>query len=573
MIDNKEIIESFEEEHGISDKSPRQEKAQEINEASGKYNHKWSYAAGKCECINKECGLKHPHYMVPGDKANISDFYVSSTPGGRGEVLEILREACDVYTELDGEEILLESFMDVMKKAAGGVKKIATKSEDTLIVEEFREDHIKPKSFVDIPGKVKDKSVDDLGMIDKKDKDRRSVSNYFGGGYSDREYSPIPTKGETRKISDKADGLISALGRSIINDHGYVTPRTMNIISNIMTDVLAKENIGFKSLRIRLLPETSKVEVEFTPPTPSADFVQRFVDGKESIGKFLRRSPVIHVKINKRVFMKKLTKGDQLVSLIHNMIKWYSEGIELCMDTMVHELLKTKHDFKQLLVTTPLSGLITFPLSMLMVFDDVNPDELEMKEITKTVHRFYKTITLAPTADKQEQQKIVDDLRKAISEVSKLVEYNEFVQSYQKLPEAVQTWCEGGYQSQIDEIEARWMAEQCEPKIYTEAPKVKKLKKIPSDIIAYVLIEGEAIRDANDKFLILSYAYSRIDLIEWYIELLDVGSTRYIVPHTKLQLVSLRNQLLAAIDKIMKISIPSPSSPVVNINYPHGYEG
>ena len=33
----------------------------------------------------------------------------------------------------------------------------------------------------------------------------------------------------------------------------------------------------------------------------------------------------------------------------------------------------------------------------------------------------------------------------------------------------------------------------------------KKLKKIPYDVVSYVLIEAEAIKDANDKQMISSY--------------------------------------------------------------------
>lgn len=101
----------------------------------------------------------------------------------------------------------------------------------------------------------------------------------------------------------------------------------------------------------------------------------------------------------------------------------------------------------------------------------------------------------------------------------------------------------------------------------------KKLKKIPADLVSYVQIEGEAIRDANDKQMIVSYAYGKIEMIDWYIELLTVGSKKYIVPQSREHLENVKQQLLAAIKKIMDTPIPKADRPIIDIQYPKGYEG
>ena len=104
---------------------------------------------------------------------------------------------------------------------------------------------------------------------------------------------------------------------------------------------------------------------------------------------------------------------------------------------------------------------------------------------------------------------------------------------------------------------------------------VKKLKKIPPDLIAYIEIEGESATNADTRFMIVSFAYSRIELIEWYIELLEVGSKKYIVPHDKPYLINMRTAILAAIKKIMSRPLPKPDRPIISIaeGYPLGYEG
>ena len=102
----------------------------------------------------------------------------------------------------------------------------------------------------------------------------------------------------------------------------------------------------------------------------------------------------------------------------------------------------------------------------------------------------------------------------------------------------------------------------------------KKLKKIPYDLVSYITIETEAIRDANDKMMISSYCLGKLKTIEWYIELLRMGSKKYIVPHSMSELEDIRSQLMACHKEIMSVKIKNPSErPYLDIEYPKGYEG
>lgn len=102
----------------------------------------------------------------------------------------------------------------------------------------------------------------------------------------------------------------------------------------------------------------------------------------------------------------------------------------------------------------------------------------------------------------------------------------------------------------------------------------KKLKKIPSDLVSYIQIETEAIRDFNDKQMISSYCLGKLDLVNWYLELLDVGSKKYIVPQSKSYLETVRDQLKECHKEIMRVKIKNPNDrPVIDIQYPEGYEG
>lgn len=102
----------------------------------------------------------------------------------------------------------------------------------------------------------------------------------------------------------------------------------------------------------------------------------------------------------------------------------------------------------------------------------------------------------------------------------------------------------------------------------------KTLKRIPSDLIPYIQIETESIKDSNDKMMISSYCLSKLETVNWYLELLEVGSKKYKVPHSKAHLEMVRDQLMACHKAIMDTKITNPKDrPIIDIKYPHGYEG
>lgn len=102
----------------------------------------------------------------------------------------------------------------------------------------------------------------------------------------------------------------------------------------------------------------------------------------------------------------------------------------------------------------------------------------------------------------------------------------------------------------------------------------KKLKRIPSDLVSYIQIETEAIQDTNDKMMISSYCLRKLDVVNWYLKLLEVGSKKYIVPQSKEHLEMVRDQLVECHKAIMQVKIINHNNrPVIDIKYPKGYEG
>jgi len=93
-------------------------------------------------------------------------------------------------------------------------------------------------------------------------------------------------------------------------------------------------------------------------------------------------------------------------------------------------------------------------------------------------------------------------------------------------------------------------------------------------LVSYIPIETEAIQDFNDKQMLSSYCLGKLELVEWYLELLKVGSKKYIVPQSKEYLERVRDQLITCHKEIMGVKIAKPKfRPIIDIEYPKGYEG
>lgn len=83
--------------------------------------------------------------------------------------------------------------------------------------------------------------------------------------------------------------------------------------------------------------------------------------------------------------------------------------------------------------------------------------------------------------------------------------------------------------------------------------KPKKLKPIPRDVVAYITVELNAIKDSNDQAMLSGYTCSKLDLVDFYINCIDTQDARYIVPHTRQYLVQMQNDLNRLLTQILNI--------------------
>lgn len=101
----------------------------------------------------------------------------------------------------------------------------------------------------------------------------------------------------------------------------------------------------------------------------------------------------------------------------------------------------------------------------------------------------------------------------------------------------------------------------------------KKLDKIKQSQLDYIQAKIDDIDSVDDKLALLTYANSKLELCEYYLELLNnpVASKRYVIPNSEKQLIQFRNQLNILRGMIFKYKIQKGDDFVVF--YPDKYEG
>ena len=126
----------------------------------------------------------------------------------------------------------------------------------------------------------------------------------------------------------------------------------------------------------------------------------------------------------------------------------------------------------------------------------------------------------------------------------------------------------------IKAIEAGQGKEPIAEGFLSKAPKRLKDLKM-RDTVTYITLEISDIRDVNDAQILSGYVCGKLEITDFYISCLDNNDPKYIVPHTRPQLVQFQNDLNRLLTQILKIRPVNRADRtwMVNVNYPEGWRG
>lgn len=428
----------------------------------------------------------------------------------------------------------------------------------------------------------------DESICTMKDPELKKTSIYKGESVDD-DFTEAATSMATNAMTTIVDiGDIFVKRRNAGSKNNDVSQSWANAIAITVTKgLLSRWAPGYREFNIHIAGKPGIVE--FKLPRMDTGFVSRYVKGRENVRGFLRQDPTITMVVAPDVFMT-MRNGRDLLRFVEQGVKYYSSGIEMCSDKFSTVFPKLKREVREAMGNTKLSGVIAAVFRMFTTFEDVRLNKKKIFDVSNedidAVASFVKRIgSEYPYGSRRETQEIIKKLKGLIDSFNESTSYDKNLTEIRGLAYAIDECVDFILSDEWKRINEVWMCEQVDiDKTYhhedpavaylQEANKIKRLKKIPRDLVAYITIEAESIRDANDKMMIASYCLGKLDIVEWYIELIDTNNPKYVVPHTRPYLVELRTQLLDCYKNIMATKLPEKKDrPYIDVKYPPGYEG
>lgn len=417
-------------------------------------------------------------------------------------------------------------------------------------------------------------------LLELKNSDYKSES-------TDDEYFYKEDVNDTEESNPKA--TIASLADMVMKNEKNISQASASTFATVITANFLKDWApGYNKFNLYVGNYKKGNVLEFKLPTMNKEFISRFIQGRESIDGFLHQNPEITVKMDSRVFNTMKNKTDAY-RFFKSLIKYYVNGIPKFANKLQSAVSTMNRKTKFVISNSTLNGLIAIPFRVLTTFDNVdmstkNYFSLKNSEVD-TVCKFILNIAENYNDKTDKKENIIKDLKGVISSFNESTSYDQNLVSIRRSIDTYTNGVDSVVMEEWNNHNAIWMDEQvdinetyhnedAETAYLQEAHKVKKLKKIPRDLIAYITIETESIEDANDKMMIASYCLGKLDIVEWYIELIDTANPKYIVPHTRPYLVTIRTQLLECYKNIMATKIPDKKKrPYLDIDYPAGFEG
>lgn len=345
---------------------------------------------------------------------------------------------------------------------------------------------------------------------------------------------------------------------------------------NIIANLFSKEsNIG-KKINIRINANGNGA-VSFNHPKIGKDFIVRFFEGRETFNGLFNSQKDINIDISQDLLTT--AKSPKDILNFFNEIARHVDQIDSYEKIIFVGINKLDGLNKRILLHTGMIATLVFLFSMFTLFTGVDLSEkhclgLDKKHMRSAIDFICKIIKVR--GDKS----LMTDIMKwfETDEVIKSLSNNI---SFKAFKVALVDFYNGKYDDDIQRLDDMRVHECTEARrigaknnVYYEAFNVKKLKKLPRDIVTYITIETENITTNNDKMMIASYCVSKLEICEWYIALLNTNSKKFIVPHDKPYLDWMRTELLRCYKNIMNTKVVNPARrPIIDIQYPSGYEG
>lgn len=390
-----------------------------------------------------------------------------------------------------------------------------------------------------------------------------------------------------------------------------------NEIGNI--ESILKKEIG-NTYNLRLLDYDKNTMIRYMNISPGKIGIDMIIDAivannrRKDIYKVWKNIDIWYINIDKRILNTKMFTPRQLVAMLLHEIGHSLETntfvVDRVIDNVQWQLAQKDIGIKAVFSQTMMKYMLRIPvlraikaskLSKQDYINEISADYVavingygkELKEVFDIIVNHKTTIYQAMKNRMKEYDKvddlhhydgIIDALRKRRSNIArqelklmiidKPVDYlNElYNDTYDKLFKTNPMKSESANFDNLMES----VINAYDNAYFTEAFSIfkKKLKKIDKFTPDYIRIRMGDMKTNDDKLLLVSYIHSKIDLIDFYLDILKDPelSKKYIIPNSTNELNNMRKDLERSRELILKQKI-EPVRYGLDIIYPKGYEG
>lgn len=333
----------------------------------------------------------------------------------------------------------------------------------------------------------------------------------------------------------------------------------------------------------------------------------------QAIQRLWQLNKVWNIEIDERILQDKpigFTPSELTAMLLHEIGHIViSTSIPSRVSIIIkYELLKSKFSNRMMLRDKIFRSILSIPIldacvsdytrTISSIKDEVEADSFAAKMGYRRdlITALKKVMVVSKSAGQQSvNDKIVSGVRLALSTVSDLEKRNIELSknrlfgfreeaSSQYIKDFVESYIDKIYG--IDESNSTFTNRrldyfiECGQKTiqdgyYTEFFLFKKeLKRIDPVEIDYIGSKISSIQDENDRMMIISYIHHKLDLVDYYIEIMSNPKTvaRYSIPHTLPQLIKIKNTLTEYRIQALKQPLPLKNRGLL-VSWADGYEG
>ena len=333
----------------------------------------------------------------------------------------------------------------------------------------------------------------------------------------------------------------------------------------------------------------------------------------QAIQRLWQLNKVWNIEIDERILQDKpigFTPSELTAMLLHEIGHIViSTSIPSRVSIIIkYELLKSKFSNRMMLKDKIFRSILSIPIldacvsdytrTISSIKDEVEADSFAAKMGYRRdlITALKKVMVVSKSAGQQSvNDKIVSGVRLALSTVSDLEKRNIELSKNRLFgfrEEASSQYIKDFVESYIDKIYGTDESNstftnrrldyfiECGQKTiqdgyYTEFFLFKKeLKRIDPVEIDYIGSKISSIQDENDRMMIISYIHHKLDLVDYYIEIMSNPKTaaRYNIPHTLPQLIKIKNILTEYRIQALKQPLPLKNKGLL-VSWADGYEG